>query len=162
MQRHLWECSVKAADTVPSGTTATLQALSSHHFLVAHLHHCHLHHTCSPHPLHQQHRWNRLQLFLPCQLFRRMPQHQSLWHPTPHLCSHEDPAVPAWHQDAWSQEIWELSTQTVHRLCYCNVLLHTSPVNCSAMYHNLRKGDVVWSYCLVLRTAANAVTGRWV
>ena len=36
MWRHLHECSVKAADTVPSGTTATLQALSSHHFLVAH------------------------------------------------------------------------------------------------------------------------------
>ena len=33
--RHLHECSVKAADTVPSGTTATLQALSSHCFLVA-------------------------------------------------------------------------------------------------------------------------------
>ena len=35
MWRHLHECSVKVADTVPSGTTATLQALSSHHFLVA-------------------------------------------------------------------------------------------------------------------------------
>ena len=35
MWRHLHECSVKAADTVPSSTTATLQALSSHHFLVA-------------------------------------------------------------------------------------------------------------------------------
>ena len=35
MQRHLRECSVKAADTVPSGTPATLQALSSHHFLAA-------------------------------------------------------------------------------------------------------------------------------
>ena len=34
-QRHLHEHSVKAADTVPSGTTATLQALSSHHFLAA-------------------------------------------------------------------------------------------------------------------------------
>ena len=33
MQRHLRECSVKAANTVPSGTTA----LSSHHFLVAQL-----------------------------------------------------------------------------------------------------------------------------
>ena len=33
--RHLCECSVKAADTVPSGTTATLQALTRHHFLVA-------------------------------------------------------------------------------------------------------------------------------
>ena len=35
MWRHLCECSVTAADTVPSGTTATLQALSSHCFLVA-------------------------------------------------------------------------------------------------------------------------------
>ena len=35
MQRHLHECSVKAADTVPSCTNATLQALSSHHFLAA-------------------------------------------------------------------------------------------------------------------------------
>ena len=35
MWRHLRECSVKAANTVPSGTTATLQALSSHHFLAA-------------------------------------------------------------------------------------------------------------------------------
>ena len=35
MQRHLHECSVKAADTVPSGTPATPQALSSHHFLAA-------------------------------------------------------------------------------------------------------------------------------
>ena len=36
MWRHLYECSVKAANTVPSGTTATPQALSSHCFLVAH------------------------------------------------------------------------------------------------------------------------------
>ena len=34
-QRHLHECSVKASDTVPSGTNATLQALSSHCFLAA-------------------------------------------------------------------------------------------------------------------------------
>ena len=33
--RHLREHSVKAANTVPSGTTATLQALSSHCFLAA-------------------------------------------------------------------------------------------------------------------------------
>ena len=36
MQRHLCEWSVKPADTVPIGTTATLQALSSHCFLAAH------------------------------------------------------------------------------------------------------------------------------
>ena len=35
MQRHLHEHSVKAADTVPSGTTATLQALLRPHFLAA-------------------------------------------------------------------------------------------------------------------------------
>ena len=35
MRRHLREHSVKAADTVPSGTTATPQALFSHRFLVA-------------------------------------------------------------------------------------------------------------------------------
>ena len=34
-RRHLRECSVKATDTVPSGTTATPQALSRHHFLAA-------------------------------------------------------------------------------------------------------------------------------
>ena len=33
--RHLRECSVKATDTVPGGTTATLQALSRHCFLAA-------------------------------------------------------------------------------------------------------------------------------
>ena len=35
MQRHLWECSVKVVDTVPSGTTATLQALTRHCFSAA-------------------------------------------------------------------------------------------------------------------------------
>ena len=35
MQRHLCECSVKAVDTVPSGTTATLQAQTRHCFSVA-------------------------------------------------------------------------------------------------------------------------------
>ena len=35
MQRHLHECSVKAVDTVPSGTTATPHALLTPHFLAA-------------------------------------------------------------------------------------------------------------------------------
>ena len=35
MQRHLCECSVKVVNTVPSGTTATLQALTRHCFLAA-------------------------------------------------------------------------------------------------------------------------------
>ena len=131
MQRHLRECSVKGADTVPSGTTATLQAPSSHCFLVAQ--------PASPPPAPCMQstsaapatlvpRWNRLQLFLPCQLFRRMPQHQSLWHPMPHLCSHEDLAMPTWHQDAWSRR----SRNDWPRLSMdfdCNALPSTSPIN---------------------------------
>ena len=35
MWRHLCECSVKVANTVPSGTTATPQDPTRHHFLVA-------------------------------------------------------------------------------------------------------------------------------
>ena len=35
MWKHLCECSVKAVDTVPSGTTGTLQAPTRHHFSVA-------------------------------------------------------------------------------------------------------------------------------
>ena len=66
-----------------------------------------LHSACNQHLLHLQHwqaRWTRTQLFPPHQLFKRMPQHQCLWHPMPHLCSHEDLAMPAWHQDAWSRK----------------------------------------------------------
>ena len=91
----------KAVDTAPSGTTATLQALTRHHFSLAqpappHLHLLHLQH--------QQPRWTRLQLFLPHQLFKGMPKCQCLWHPMPHLCHHEDPAMPTWHQNAWSRK----------------------------------------------------------
>ena len=106
MQRHLRECSVKVADTVPSGTTATLQALSSHHFLAAQP-------ALSPPAPCMQPTSAALAMLATqmkqapavpaCQLFRRMPQHQSLWHLMPHLCSHEDPAMPTWHQDAWSR-----------------------------------------------------------
>ena len=73
------ECSVKAVDTVPSGTTATLQALTRHHFLVA-------------------------QPALPQPAQHMQPTCQCLQHPMPHLCSHKDPAMPAWHQDAWSRK----------------------------------------------------------
>ena len=71
------------------------------------LHHPNLHSACSPHSLHLQHwqpRWTRLQLFLSCQLFKRMPWHQCLWHPMPHLCSHKDLAIPTQHPDTWSRK----------------------------------------------------------
>ena len=106
MQRHLHECSVKAVDTVPSGTTATLQVPTWHHFLVIQPAPPHLHSACILHLLHLQHwqpRQTRLQLFLPHQLFKGMPQHQCLWHPMPHLCHHKDPTMPTWHWDAWSR-----------------------------------------------------------
>ena len=53
--RHLHECSVKAANTVPSGTTATLQALSSHCFLVEQT--C-ITPTCTTHAAHICHTGN--------------------------------------------------------------------------------------------------------
>ena len=71
------------------------------------LYHPHLHSICSPHLLHLQHwqpKWGKSQLSLPCQLFKRMPWHPHLWHPMPHLCSHKDLAMPAWHLDAWSRK----------------------------------------------------------
>ena len=89
--------------------------------------HCpHLHSTCSPHPLHLQHwqpRWTRLYLFLPHQLFKGMPQHQCLWHPMPHLCIHENLAMPTWHQDGWSRKSknsWPgLSMDFFIVMCHC-------------------------------------------
>ena len=116
------------------------------------LHCSHLHHVCSPHPLHLQHwqpRWNRLQLFLPHQLFTRMPQHQCLQHPLPHLCSHQDPAVPAWHQGAWSRKsrnYWpglsmDLALIMFHRIHPQSIIVVVK----IAMYYILRKGDAVLS-----------------
>ena len=90
--RHLHECSVKAADTVPSGTTVTLQALSSHCFLVAQpaspptctMHAAHICCTCNTGNPDQ----TGSSLFLPHQLFRRMPQ------PPKSVTSHATPVQP--------------------------------------------------------------------
>ena len=60
MRRHLCECSVKTVDTVPSGTTATLQALTRHCLSAVQPALPHLHHACSPHTLHLQHWQSRL------------------------------------------------------------------------------------------------------
>ena len=82
MQRHLCEHSVKAADTVPSGTPATLQALSSYCFLMAQ--------PASPPPAPCMQPTSAAPATPatqmkqaptvppPHQLFRRMPWHQSL------------------------------------------------------------------------------------
>ena len=54
MWRYLCEHSIKAVNTVPSGTTATLQAPTKHHFSAAQPACLHLHSTCGPHLLHLQ------------------------------------------------------------------------------------------------------------
>ena len=107
MWRHLHECSVKVVDTVPSGTTTTPQALTRHCFLAVQ--------PALPQPAqHMQPaptapatlatQMSQAQLFLPWQLFKRMPWHQHLWHLMPFLCNHEDLAVPTWHQDTRSRK----------------------------------------------------------
>ena len=107
MWRHLHEHSVKAVNTVPSGTTATLQVPTQQCFLA-------VQHAPPPPAQHMQPtpaapatlatQMAKSQLSLPCQLFKRMPWHQCLWHPMPHLCSHKDLAMPAWHLDTWSMK----------------------------------------------------------
>ena len=131
MWRHLHEHSVKAVDTVPSGTTATLQALTRHHFSVA-----------------------QPALPWPAQCMHPTPTAPA----TPAIQTNQAPAVPAMPAvqknalapmpvtshatpvQSWRfghacmasrcliQEIWELSTQTVHGPCSCNVPPSTSPV----------------------------------
>ena len=123
--RHLHECSVKAVNTVPGDTTATLQALTRHYFSAAQ--------PALPPPAQcmqptpaapatPQPWQTRLQPFLPHQLFKIMPWHQCLWHPMPHLCSHKDLAMPTWPPDAWSRKSknsWpRLSTDLIIVMCH--------------------------------------------
>ena len=106
MQRHLREHSVKAADTVPSGTTATPQALSSHCFLVAQPAlptpaPCMQPTSAAPATLATQMKQAPAVPAMPA-VQKNAPAPKSV---TSHgtLCSHEDPAMSAWHQDAQSR-----------------------------------------------------------
>ena len=53
---------------------------------------------------------------------KECPRHQHLWHPMPHLCNHEDLAMPTWHPDAWSRKsknYWpRLSMDLVIVMCH--------------------------------------------
>ena len=102
MLRHLHECSVKAVDIVPCGTTATPQALTRHCFLAAQ--------PALPQPAPCMQPIPTAPATLATQMkqapavptmpaVQKMPQHQCLQHPMPHLCSHKDQAMPTWHQD---------------------------------------------------------------
>ena len=141
----------KQVNTVPSGTIATLQAPTRHCFSAgqpaspppAPCMHAHIHYTCNT----GNPRWNRLQLFLPHQLFKWIPQHQCLWHPMPHLYSHEDLAMPGWHQDAWSRKSRNyqprLSMDLVVATCY-----HIHPSKLLYLNHHVpysQKGR----YCII-------------
>ena len=153
-QRHLCECSVKATDTVPSGTTATLQALTRPHFLVAQ--------PASPPPAPHMQPTSAAPASLATQMKQApaVPTTPAVQRNAPApmpVTSHATPVQP-WRSGhacmaprCLIQEIKELLTWTFHGPCYCYALPHTSPVNCFAMYHNLRKGDVAWLYHITFR-----------
>ena len=104
MQRHLHECSVKAADTVPSGTTATLQALSSHPLLSGTpciTHTCTMHAaciSCTSNTGKPDETGSSCSCHASCS--EECPGTEVCDIPMPHLCSHKDLAMPTWHQDA--------------------------------------------------------------
>ena len=119
MWRHLCECSVKAADTVPSGTTATPQALSSHCFLVAH--------PASPTPAPCMQPTSAAPTTLATQMKQApavpaMPAVQKNAPAPKSVTSHATPVQPRRSSHARMaprcliQEIKELLTQTVHGL----------------------------------------------
>ena len=98
MQRHLCECSVKAVNTVPNGTTATPQALTRHCFSAEQ--------HASPPPAQCMQPISTAPATLATQMNQApavpaMPTVQkNALAPMPHLCSHKDPAMPTWHPDA--------------------------------------------------------------
>ena len=132
VQRHLCECSVKAANTVPSGTTATLQALTRHHFLTAQP-------ALPPPAPHMQPTSAALatsatQIKQAPAVLAMAAVQKNAPAPMP-ATSHATPVQPQRSGHACMaprgliQEIWELSTWTVHGPCSCHVPAYTSPVN---------------------------------
>ena len=130
MQRHLCECSVKAVDTVPSGTMATLQAPTRHHFSAAQ--------PALPQPVQCMQPTPTAPATAATQMNQApavpaMPAVQKNAPAPMPVTSHATPVQPQRSGHACMaprcliQEIWELSTQTVHRPCFCNVSLYTSP-----------------------------------
>ena len=102
--RHLCECSVKAANTVPSGTTATLQAPTRHHFLVAQPASTppapHMQPTSAAPAMPATQMKTGFSYSCHASCSEECPGTNACNIPCPHLCSHKDPAMPARHQDA--------------------------------------------------------------
>ena len=148
---NLCECSVKAVNTVPNGTTATPQALTRHCFLMAQ--------PALPPPAQCMQPTSTE----PATLVTQMKQapavpakpavQKNASTPMP-VTSHATSVKPQRSGHAHMaprcliQEIQELSTQTVHGPCYCNVPLSTSPficrVNCIVSYS--QKGGYYHSF----------------
>ena len=131
--RHLCECSVKAANTVPSGTTATSQAPTRHCFLAAQ--------PALPPPAPHIQPTSAAPATLATQMNQApaVPAMPAVQKKAPALMpatSHATPVQPQRSGHACMaprcliQEIWDLSTRTVHRHCFHNALPSTSPVNC--------------------------------
>ena len=155
IQRHLCECSVKVVNTVASGTTATLQVSDSTMLLsstTCTAYAAYTHCTCNtsnpdePSP--------SCPLIMPA--VQKMPWHQCLWHPMPHLCSNEDLAMPAWHLDAQSRK--SENSQPILSMDLVSVMrCHPHPQSFIELNHyipySLKGGCcMIVSYCLVLRT----------
>ena len=149
--RHLCECSVKAVNTVPSGTTATLQVPTQQCFLAVQ--------PALPQPAQHMQPTPAAPATLANQTSQApavpaMPAVQRNTLAPMSVMSHATPVQPQRSSHAHMaprcliQEIWELSTWTVHGPCFHNVPLDTSPVICrvkTAVYYILRMGDVVLS-----------------
>ena len=90
MWRHLCEHSIKAADTVPSDTTTTLQALTRHCFLA--------HTCCTCNTGNPDETGSSCSCHTSCS--EDCPGTNACNIPCHTWCSHKDPAMPTWHQDA--------------------------------------------------------------
>ena len=133
MWRHLHECSVKAGDTVPSGTTTTLQALTRHHFSAVQ--------PALPQPAQHMQPTPTAPATLATQMSQAPPVHAmpavQKNAPAPmSVTSHATPVQP-WRSSyacmatrCLIQEIWELLTWTVHGPCFHNALPYQSPCIC--------------------------------
>ena len=141
--RHLHECSVKAVNTVPGGTTATLQVPTQQHFLAVQ--------PALPQPAQHMQPTPAVPATLATQTSQApavpaMPAVQKNAPAPMPVTSHATPVQP-WRSGhacmvprCLIQEIWELSTQTVHRPCYHNTLPYTSPI-----IHRVKSPCIIFS-----------------
>ena len=141
--RHLHECSVKAVDTVPSGTTATLQALTRHHLLAVQ--------PALPQPAEHMQPTPAAPATPATQMSQApavpaIPAVQKNALAPMSVTSHATPVQP-WRSGhacmaprCLIQEICELSIWTVHRPCYHNAPLSTSPA-----IHRVKSSCIIFS-----------------